>query len=146
MTKQNNRRKYILIISAVVAVALLAVGLSIGLSQAKYKTEKVMKGKVQFTAKLAEDLAIQEHRAERNGDGSYTLVYDDIKDNEGNVTVKAGTLEDDHADLSAETFELAPGESKEVSFLIPAAESFRYNEAGQKEPVPPEGFRYFFME
>ena len=36
--------------------------------------------------------------------------------NTGNVTVKEGTLEDDHADLSAETFELAPGVSKTVTY------------------------------
>ena len=36
--------------------------------------------------------------------------------NEGNVSVKAGTLEDDHADLSDETFALAPGEEATFTY------------------------------
>jgi hypothetical protein len=96
--KKSKTRKYILIIS--VAVLLLAA-FAVGLSQAKYKTEKTMTGKVKFTASLAENLLIQEHRAARNGDGSYTLVYDDIKDNEGNVTVPAV--------VQAQDYKLMPG-------------------------------------
>lgn len=74
MTKKNNTRKYILLISV---TALLIAGLVVGLSQAKYKTEKIMTGKVRFTAKLAENLAIQEHSAEREHDGSYKLLIDE---------------------------------------------------------------------
>ena len=73
MTKKNNRRKYILIFSL---AALLVVAIAIGLSQAKYKTEKVMQGKVRFTATLAENLKIQEHPAVREHDGSYKLNTD----------------------------------------------------------------------
>lgn len=73
MTKKNNRRKYILIFSL---AALLVVAIAIGLSQAKYKTEKVMQGKVRFTATLAENLKIQEHSAVREHDGSYKLNTD----------------------------------------------------------------------
>ncbi|MBR0157811.1 MAG: hypothetical protein IJM24_01880 [Clostridia bacterium] len=73
MTKKNNRRKYILIFSL---AALLVVAIAIGLSQAKYKTEKVMQGKVRFTATLAENLKIQEHPAVREHDGSYELNTD----------------------------------------------------------------------
>ena len=40
-----------------------------------------------------------------------TINYTVVATNTGNVSVKAGTLEDDHADLSGETFELAPEES-----------------------------------
>ena len=36
--------------------------------------------------------------------------------NEGNVTVTEGKLDDDHADLSGETFELAPGETAEFTY------------------------------
>ena len=70
MTKKKNTRKYILIISALV---LIIAGLTIGLSQAKYKTEKIIPGKVRFTATLAEGLKIQEHPATRQHDGSYTI-------------------------------------------------------------------------
>ena len=44
------------------------------------------------------------------------ISYTAVVTNTGNVTVKEGTLEDDHADLSAETFELAPGVSKTVTY------------------------------
>ena len=93
MNKKSNTKKYILIISV---AALLIAGLAIGLTQAKYKTEKIMPGKVRFTASLAEGLKIQEHRAERNGDGSYTLVHDDITNDSGEVTVPAVVQEQEY--------------------------------------------------
>ena len=45
-----------------------------------------------------------------------TITYTVVVKNEGNVTVKDGKLEDDHADLSAETFELAPGKSATFTY------------------------------
>ena len=70
MTKKNNKRKYILIFSL---AALLVVAIAIGLSQAKYKTEKQMQGKIKFTATLYETIKIQEHPATRSDNGSYTV-------------------------------------------------------------------------
>ena len=46
-----------------------------------------------------------------------TITYTVVVKNEGNVSVKDGVLSDDHADLSGETFALAPGE--EATLLIP---------------------------
>ena len=45
-----------------------------------------------------------------------TITYTVVVKNEGNVTVKNGTLSDDHADLSGETFELAPGKSATFTY------------------------------
>ena len=45
-----------------------------------------------------------------------TITYTVVVTNEGNVTVKDGKLEDDHADLSGETFELAPEETAEFTY------------------------------
>ena len=45
-----------------------------------------------------------------------TVTYTVVVKNEGNVSVKAGKLADDHVDLSKETFELAPGASKTVTY------------------------------
>ena len=45
-----------------------------------------------------------------------TITYTVIVKNEGDVSVKTGTLEDDHADLSAKTFELAPGASETFTY------------------------------
>ena len=39
-----------------------------------------------------------------------TITYTVVVKNIGNVSVKAGTLTDDHADLSDKTFALAPNE------------------------------------
>lgn len=72
MTKQKNKRK-ILIIASVALLAVLAIGLSIGLSSAKYRTEKVMQGNVKFTAELAEGMKLLEHQIVRATDGSYDL-------------------------------------------------------------------------
>ena len=72
MTKQKNKRK-ILIIASVVLIAALAIGLTVGLSSAKYKTEKNMAGNVKFSATLAQSIELLEHKATRGEDGSYTL-------------------------------------------------------------------------
>ena len=45
-----------------------------------------------------------------------TITYTVVVKNTGNVTVKAGKLEDDHADLSGESFELAPNESATFTY------------------------------
>ena len=45
-----------------------------------------------------------------------TVTYTVVVTNSGNVTVKNGVIDDDHADLSSESFELAPGESKTVTY------------------------------
>ena len=72
MTKQKNKKKYLLIGSIVLALALV-IALSIGLTSAKYKTANPMKGHVKFTAELAENIEILEHKTTRQDDGSYTL-------------------------------------------------------------------------
>ncbi len=38
---------------------------------------------------------------------------------------------------------LAPGESREVTFTVPAADSYRWNAEGKKEYLPHSAFRYF---
>ena len=45
-----------------------------------------------------------------------TITYTVVVKNEGNVSVKTGKLADDHADLSKETFELAPNESATFTY------------------------------
>ena len=45
-----------------------------------------------------------------------TITYTVVVTNTGNVSVKDGTLEDDHADLSGETFALAPGETTTFTY------------------------------
>ena len=45
-----------------------------------------------------------------------TITYTVVVTNEGNVTVTAGKLVDDHADLSGKTFELAPGKSATFTY------------------------------
>ena len=55
---------------AAVAVILLAVLISSAIG--KYVTTVSVPGKVTFTAKLAGSMVLQEHKAERNADGSYT--------------------------------------------------------------------------
>ena len=50
-----------------------------------------------------------------------TITYTVVVKNEGNVSVKDGTLEDDHADLSGETFALAPGEEATFTYKLLAA-------------------------
>ena len=45
-----------------------------------------------------------------------TITYTVVVKNEGNVSVKDGTLEDDHADLSSKTFALAPGEEATFTY------------------------------
>jgi hypothetical protein len=72
MTKQKNKRK-ILIIASVVLITALAIGLTVGLSSAKYKTEKNMAGNVKFSATLAQSIELLEHKATRGVDGSYEL-------------------------------------------------------------------------
>ena len=57
---------------AAVAVILLAVLISSAIG--KYVTTVSVPGKVTFTAKLAGGMVLQEHKAERNADGSYTLT------------------------------------------------------------------------
>ena len=45
-----------------------------------------------------------------------TITYTVVVTNKGNVSVKDGSLEDDHADLSGETFALAPGEEATFAY------------------------------
>ena len=45
-----------------------------------------------------------------------TITYTVVVKNEGNVSVKTGKLADDHADLSKETFELAPNGSATFTY------------------------------
>ncbi|MBR4579424.1 MAG: InlB B-repeat-containing protein, partial [Oscillospiraceae bacterium] len=68
------------------------------------------------TAAAAEsELSITKEADLTEVDSAGTIItYTVTVKNEGNVTVKDGTLEDDHADLSGKTFTLAPGE--EASF------------------------------
>lgn len=56
-----------------VMVLLLLIGAGIGSAAAKYISTKKMEAKVTFTAKLADDLLLQEHEAVRQPDGSYVL-------------------------------------------------------------------------
>lgn len=72
MTKQKTKSK-ILIIASLALLAVLVIGLSVGLSSAKYKTEKVMQGNVKFTAELAKKIEVVEHKVTRQEDGSYTM-------------------------------------------------------------------------
>jgi hypothetical protein len=72
MVKKTNKKSYLMIASVLLAVILI-IGLVVGLSSAKYKTEKHLTGDVKFTVKLADIILIQEHEAVRQDDGSYVL-------------------------------------------------------------------------
>ena len=72
MVKKMNKKSYLMIASVLLAVILI-IGLVVGLSSAKYKTEKHLTGDVKFTVKLADKILIQEHEAVRQDDGSYVL-------------------------------------------------------------------------
>lgn len=58
----------------VLAVLVLLIASLIGGAIGKYLTTVSVPGKVTFTASLAEDVILQEHKAERNPDGSYSLT------------------------------------------------------------------------
>lgn len=58
----------------VLAVLVLLIASLIGGAIGKYLTTVSVPGKVTFTAALAEDVILQEHKAERNPDGSYSLT------------------------------------------------------------------------
>ena len=77
MVKKTNKKKYLTIASVLLAVVLI-IGLVVGLTSAKYKTEKRLTGDVKFTVKLADKILIQEHKAERQNDGSYVLDMNKI--------------------------------------------------------------------
>ena len=70
--KNNKKYRITFVISlALLAVVLVAVGLGLGL--AKYRTQKAVGGNVSFTVALAERMSIQESKANRSADGTYTL-------------------------------------------------------------------------
>jgi hypothetical protein len=77
MVKKTNKKRYLTIASVLLA-AVLIIGLVVGLSSAKYKTEKRLPGEVKFTVKLADKILIQEHEAVRQPDGSYVLISENI--------------------------------------------------------------------
>ena len=77
MVKKTNKKKYLTIASVLLAVVLI-IGLVVGLTSAKYKTEKRLTGDVKFTVKLADKILIQEHEAVRQPDGSYALNMNKI--------------------------------------------------------------------
>ena len=52
-----------------------------------------------------------------------TITYTVVVKNTGNVTVKDGKLEDDHADLSKETFKLKPGEEATFTYTYKVLQS-----------------------
>lgn len=69
-----------IIIASVLALALI-IALAVGLSTAKYKTEKRQSASVKLTATLASKVLIQEHEAERQPDGSYKLNDEIVDEN-----------------------------------------------------------------
>ena len=66
--KQRNSRLLI------AAVTVLLIASLIGGAIGKYITTISIPGKVTFTATLAEEVLLQEHKASRNADGSYSLT------------------------------------------------------------------------
>jgi hypothetical protein len=72
------RNKYLIIVS--VLLLALVIALAIGLSSAKYKTEKHQNAGIKMTVSLAEKIQIQEHEAERQNDGSYVLKEDLVEE------------------------------------------------------------------
>lgn len=71
MNKQNIKKAGVLL-AACLLVAALAL-LAIADLRAKYVTTVDLTGAVRFTADLAVDVTLLEHKAERNSDGSYKL-------------------------------------------------------------------------
>ena len=89
--KHKNSRPWI----AVIAVFLL-IGVLIGSAVGKYVKTIPVRGKVTFTASLAEEVLLQEHYAHRQPDGSYKLTgkilpaeddpaTDDVNESKGNT-------------------------------------------------------------
>lgn len=76
MTKKQFRTRLRLLI----ILSLLLLGM-IGFVVGKYITTIEKKGRVTFTAKLAEAVILQEHTAQRQADGSYNLVEPFVTEN-----------------------------------------------------------------
>lgn len=60
---------------------LILIGVLIGSTAAKYIYRQELTGSVTFTAKLAENLLLQEHEVVRQDDGSYTLSTEVVETN-----------------------------------------------------------------
>ena len=69
MYKRKKRFQF----SPLVLILLLVLGLSVGTILAKYIFRQDMSSTVTFTARLADNVLLQEHEAVRNADGSYKL-------------------------------------------------------------------------
>lgn len=65
----KGKKSRLLILIAVVVLVSVLIGFAVG----KYVTTVSVSGKVTFTASLAENVQLLEHKAEPNADGSYTL-------------------------------------------------------------------------
>ncbi len=66
----KSKRSRLLILLAVV----LLIGATVGTAVGKYVTTITVPGRVIFTADLAKEVKLQEHKAARNPDGSYYLT------------------------------------------------------------------------
>lgn len=86
--KKPRFRLWLLILVLVIAVSALT-GTVIG----KYIYQTTMKATVKFSAKLANDLILQEHEAARQPDGSYELTSKELptKDADGNIEIAGNT-------------------------------------------------------
>ena len=138
MVKKTNKKRYLTIASVLLAVILI-IGLVVGLSSAKYKTEKHLPGVVKFTAKLADKILIQEHEAVRQVDGSYVLISENIVEEQAYKLMPGVDIPKDPyitiegktpipAYLSVEVVELFKGENEngEVEELRGFPETIEY--------------------
>lgn len=74
------KRKYSRLLVAAILVALLIIGL-VSFAGAKYATVITMQGKITFSARLADLVKLEEHKAEQLSDGSYTLGTETVTAN-----------------------------------------------------------------
>ena len=75
------------------------------------------------TEAAAAKLSIKKTADKQGVKAGETVTYTVVVKNEGNVSVKAGKLEDDHADLSDKTFALAPGEETTFTYTYVVKQS-----------------------
>ena len=61
-------------IAALLVVMLLGIGAMAGMVLAKYVYSTEVSGTIKFSAKLADSIVLQEHRAVKQQDGSYSLT------------------------------------------------------------------------
>lgn len=97
-----HEKKSRLVTVGILAVLLLSV--LIGSAIGKYTTTVPVSGTVTFTAKLATAMTVQEHKAQQNTDGSYTLsTTETVTTNTYNLLPGLDIPKDPHVVITGKT-------------------------------------------